>query len=76
MRNGGSFYQYDWQANRLLSTNESGSVVYAPNALNQYAAVDDVEPVYDLEGNLLSIPGRMVMAYDVKNQLVYVSNAT
>ncbi len=37
LRNGGSFYQYDWQGNRLLSTNGSGSVVYAPDALNQYA---------------------------------------
>ena len=75
MRNGGSFYQYDWQANRLLSTNGSGSEVYAPNALNQYAEVGGVAPTYDLEGNLLSIPGRMAMAYDAKNQMTFCSNA-
>ena len=76
MRNGGSFYQYDWQANRLLSTNGSGSVVYAPNALNQYAEVGGVAPTYDLEGNRLSIPGRMAMAYDTKNQMTFCSNAS
>ena len=51
-------------------------VNYTPDILNQYDAVNGTAPVYDLDGNLLRIPGRMAMAYDAKNQLVYVSNAT
>ena len=37
MRNGGSLYDYDWQANRLFATNGATGVVYAPNGLNQQA---------------------------------------
>ena len=50
-------------------------VNYTPDILNQYDAVNGVEPVYDLEGNLLEIPGRMTMEYDVKNQMTFCSNA-
>ena len=75
MRNESSLYDYDWQGNRLTATNGATGAVYIPDGLNQYDAVDDVEPVYDLDGNLLEIPGRMAMEYDAKNQMTFCSNA-
>ena len=42
---------------------------------HQYDDVGGVAPTYDLEGNLLEIPGRMVLAYDAKNQMTFCSNA-
>ncbi len=61
--------------NRTYSSGPSATS-YTPNGLNQYDAVNGTAPVYDADGNLLSIPGRMAMGYDAKNQLTYVSNAT
>ncbi len=76
MLNGSSFYDYDWQGNRLSATNGAIGAVYVPDALNQYDDVDGVAPVYDLDGNLLEIPGRMAMEYDAKDQMTFCSNET
>lgn len=69
MSGGEYLYGYDSQGNRLFSTNNAAGATYTPNGLNQYTSVDGTTPVYDADGNLLSIPGRMAMGYDAKNQL-------
>ena len=76
MNSGVHTYDYDWQGNRLSATNGATGAVYVPDGLNQYDDVGGVAPTYDLEGNLLLIPGRMVMEYDAKNQMTFCSNAS
>ncbi|MEL6545190.1 MAG: RHS repeat-associated core domain-containing protein, partial [Myxococcota bacterium] len=47
-------YEYDTSANRVSETRDGQTVVYSPNALNQYEDIGDDTLVYDLNGNLQS----------------------
>jgi RHS repeat-associated protein len=79
-------YEYDGIGNRLTSTSPSGaspaSAGYIPNALNQYTAVQNVNPSYDDDGNATAYPlpvnpaANATLAYDGENRLIKVVTAT
>ena len=60
-------YYYDALGNRILLTNGQ-NIDYMSNSLNQYVEVNDINFIYDKNGNLLSSTGAPV--YDCENRLV------
>ena len=67
-------YAYVVVGNRLELTDEK-SIGYATNNLNQYIAVGDDTPTYDLNGNLKS-QGIWTYTYDAENRLITASDGT
>jgi RHS repeat-associated protein len=69
-------YEYDGVGNRRsvasTSTNEvTDTIVYLPNAVNEYTEIDSVTRQYSLNGNLLD-DGSRSYVYDFRNRLVEV----
>ena len=66
-------YQYDDIGNRITSLDLGESRAYAANALNQYAAIDDFAPQFDLDGNQTLVKtstGIWTVAYNGENRPV------
>lgn len=64
-------FLYDGIGNRLTAQKGTDTTAYTPNALNQYTAIDGIEPVYDADGNLFS-DGKNRYHWDAENRLTLV----
>ncbi|MBN2233609.1 MAG: hypothetical protein JW706_00550, partial [Opitutales bacterium] len=64
-------FLYDGIGNRLTAQKGTDTTAYTPNALNQYTAIDGIEPVYDADGNLFS-DGKNRYHWDAENRLILV----
>jgi len=73
MANGESIYDYDSIGNRLFAALDAATNSYTANALNQYSAITDpvntVNPVYDLDGNIIT-NGVWSFRWDAENRMV------
>jgi RHS repeat-associated protein len=72
-------YQFDMIGNRLKTADSltlPASNNYTANALNQYTAVNSVNPVHDLDGNMTSGPlpaninANSTLVWDAENRLI------
>ena len=61
-------YVYDTAGNRIAASDSGASVAYVVNQLNQYEAVAETCPAYDIDGNLLT-NGVWSYAWDAANRL-------
>jgi YD repeat-containing protein len=68
-------YHYDAAGNRTSTVTSSGTVVYVPNALNQYTSVGGVAQTYDANGNLTG-DGTNTYVFDAENRLVSATTAS
>ena len=67
-------FDYDAVGNRTSVVDDSGSVSYTANALNQYTEVADVNLTYDPAGNM-TYDGSNSYYYDTDNRLIKVVRA-
>jgi len=69
-------YAFDEIGNRKSSTGFQPVASYTANAVNQYTAIDGVNPVHDSDGNLTSNGGNWTYAWNGENRLVNADNGT
>ncbi len=73
MRNGNSIYTFDPIGNRLTATNNTAITTYFANELNQYTNIvsgASVTPIYDDDGNMLTIGNGWTATWDGENRLI------
>ena len=68
-------FGYDPIGNRLVATNNGAVTTYTADSLNQYTAINQFQPHYDLDGNLTN-DGVYAYYWDAENRLIAVSNAS
>ncbi len=71
-------YEYDPIGNRLTATNNTASLSYTANELNQYLEIANgqtIEPSYDDEGNMTAY-GDWGFVWNGENRLIAATNAT
>ena len=70
-------YSYDPIGNRTASTQNAEAKSYISNPLNQYIAIQQEEqtvaPIYDADGNMLSLPSGWSFTWNAENRLVSAS---
>jgi hypothetical protein len=69
-------WQYDPIGNHSSASNDSETIKYLANALNQYTNISDGVtniPVHDADGNLVS-SGGWTFTWDAENRLIGASN--
>ena len=69
-------YEFDPIGNRIASTNNTASLSYTANELNQYLEIANgqtIEPSYDDDGNMTTY-GDWTLAWNGENRLTQISN--
>ena len=68
-------YAYDEIGNRTTASEDSAVVNYTANLLNQYTAVNEDTPAYDVDGNMLTNAG-WTYTWNSENRLVKAEKGT
>lgn len=71
-------YSYDAAGNRTSINNDTTTTTYTANSVNAYTNITDsnsVNPVYDMNGNVLN-DGRFTYTYDFENRILTVDGGS